>query len=466
MADQKPNTFFVVRSYRDASHKGVDLSTYLTEMTPENMREVPDSVFAPHRELLYRQAGAGGFDNQLQTFYTNIDRFQRNHVTPNVEHSGFIFITRPKLNLTSASLRADRVLAPMDSFNPRSVAFALRCILDTKFCRDYSEFSSESPLLNIQNPFNIVLGNSTVGFTGIPDMEIQTFTTEGGFFCEDQTFPIGFDDFNRTYNLSVSLKDVIGGPCATMMDMWCRYMHLVTRGHVLAYKEDIDAQRMNFTVSFYRFNIDPVKRYITKYAKCTGCFPKSSPIGGMLNMNEGEINVSGASKFTIGFVCNKIEVNDPAILLDFNILAKRYCPDIEQYPELDCNAHNNFMGVPYIVAGRYGPEVVWKDVANREYTDDEYYRTADTKEDPSERIYINRDEYSLNDLISAKSDDAKRAALSENDYAKQAAKQQALRDKMALEDNQRKADQKAIQHASDDAFATQEQDLLAEYGQY
>lgn len=292
-----------------------------------------NSKWANEVDAALRSVAAGGYTNQIQTFLKGIDRYQRNILPTNAEHSGLTFITRPRLNLQSSSLRQDRVFAPLDG-DPATVVnsmqFMIRCLLDTKFAYQMVGKNIRSPLVDYENPFFTPLCNALTGISGYPDPIIQTLTTDPGFHSEDQTFAIGHDDLNKTYDLNLSFKDIQHGPICAMFLYWIRYIHNVTKGTMLAYSDDIDNQRLNYTVSIYRFVMDPSRRYITRFSKATGCFPKSVPIGAMFNFSEGELFISSAGKFSIPFVANKIEYNDYAIFADFNRLAERYWPDINR----------------------------------------------------------------------------------------------------------------------------------------
>ena len=298
---------------------------------------------------MYRSAGSGGFFNQYQTALTQFDKFQRSPLPQNSEHSGLFFMSRPKLNLMSGALRQSAKMLALDTFNITDVQFAIRCLLDTKFCNKESlSKASLSPLLNTLSPWNVPICNRLVSVSGWPDIVLETNTTEGGFHSENQTFIIGGDNLNKTYDLTLTFKDIQGGAIAAIHDFWLEYVRCVTKGIMIAYKDDIDAQRMNYTVSMYRFMLDPTRKYITKYAKATGCFPINIPLGGMFNINEGEVTVQTAGKFSIQYKVNKVEYNNPMILEDFNTLARRYCSEIDNYKPLNFDAMNNFRGLPFI----------------------------------------------------------------------------------------------------------------------
>lgn len=341
--------------------------------------------------LAYASSGAGGYFNQVQQFMTCLDQFDMHAVQPNTETSGLTFITRPRLCLQSSNLRNNRIMTALDTLNPTSMAFAIRCLLDSNFGHAnggrYFHYINNSPIFDPQNAFLVPACNALVGFSGGQDIVLQTQTTEGGFQCEAQTFAIGSDNLQRgNYQLQLTFRDAQHGPITALFFYWLEYMRCVTRGSMMAYADDIDEQRLNYTVSIYRFLLDPSRRYITKYAKFTGCFPTALSIGAMFNKNPGEYFVQSASNITVPFMCNKIEYMDYAILMDFNTLVRRYCPSINWvkgkpgtehepnlrgyqsqdllHPNLPRDPFSNWRGLPYITSDMHGMRLEYRRVEN------------------------------------------------------------------------------------------------------
>lgn len=319
-------------------------------------------------EYSYKYSGAGSYYSQFQKTLSKIDRFGVRTVTPNNEHAGLTFITRPKLNLTTGNLRQNRLLSMLDSEDPLSVQFMIRMLLDTKIAQTpkFLPLVDRSPLLDAYSPFLTPLMNCIESVSGFPSGNIETYTTEGGFFSEDLTYVAGSDRNRKSFDLQISFLDMQGGVCAALIQMWMEYMSAVAVGEMIAYAEDINAQRINYTVSLYRFLLDPSKRYITRWCKCTGGFPISRPSGAVFDITNTELFVEAAKKFSVTFKFNHMGIeNDPIILKEFNMLMQRSCPDIvssERYSsreKLDNIPFTNFMGLPYVIETEFGPELTW-----------------------------------------------------------------------------------------------------------
>ena len=318
--------------------------------------------------FVYNQRGAGSYNkNQYQMIFTGHDKYGYNPINPNTVLTGFVFITRPKLNLSTPNLLRCRQFATLSDKRLTSINTAIRCILDTNFSRstnfpddDGAGIAINHPLVNHKSPFIIPLSNCIKGISGFPDINLDTYTSEGGYYNEDQTAILGYDHLNRTYDLNLEITDIQGGIIMSLLKFWCLWMAEAKKGVMNAYHEDIDARRLPYTCSIYRFLTDTSRNVIIHCAKATGCFPKALPIGALFNMQHGEMAVQSAAKFSIQFVANKVEYDDPAIITDFNRVVKRFCNDImdeNSYIYTPINDPRfNYIGIPYIVN-----DSVWDD---------------------------------------------------------------------------------------------------------
>lgn len=301
-------------------------------------------------EMAFETSGAGGQHTQLAQVFSRHDRFQRSLLPKNAVFSGFTFFTRPRLCLRDYNICGDRKFSVLRTTDNTSIPFAIRCLLDTQFASD-SDKASNCPLFDKMNPFLVPLCNAVRSVSGFNDPALVTETTEGGFFSEDQTYVIGGDRLARTYDINCMFRDFPGSPILAIIDYWCQYMANLTDGSMNQYADAIDLNRMDYTVSIYRFLMDRTNRYIARWAKCTGCYPVSPPSGVAFNLNEGEFMVNAASELNVPFKANRIEYDDPVILKEFNMLVRRYAKqDIESagLHAFSQVAQNNFAGIPYI----------------------------------------------------------------------------------------------------------------------
>lgn len=312
-----------------------------------------DQLLAAISESIAIYGGRGSSQFVAETILSKHDRFGNSPVQINSEMVGLTFFTKPRLNLTTTSLRQDPQLAMLDTLDPMSLMFSIRCNLDTVFMKsDVARENAEtSPWLNTQSPFNIPLGNTLVGMSGWPDFNIEYETTEAGYFAEDMTLARGSDRGRRTYDISCTFRDIQGGYIMAYIYYWIHAMALQMEGTIVAYPEDREANRLNYTCSIYRFVMDPSMKTIVKWAKATGCYPVSIPIGDVFNFSPGDSFIHTSQQFTIPFKVNNVSYMDPRHLLAFNTLVKRYATDITTKGSriaAPVSAAANFAGIPYI----------------------------------------------------------------------------------------------------------------------
>ena len=353
----------------------------------------------------FRSTGIGPQGNIMQNFLSRLDRHGNTYAPTNSMNYGYTFITRPRFNMTSGNLQQNPITALLncnygdESVARNNVAFMIRMLLDTKLSRGCNMFNSNktkeenelaraaaaSGLLDVNNPFFTPLCNGLRGISGWPDFNLETATMGEDFHSGDFTFVKGADMLVRTTELSLEFADVQGSIILSCMFYWCLMMALQAKGIVMAYPDDIYEQRLNYTVSIYRFITDNTRRNILWWSKATGCFPKSAPIGQLFNVNQGEVTISSAKQFSIPFTANVIEYNNPSILYDFRRLMRNYVidfDDVNTWPLVPDNPINgtqlpnwNYVGLPDIIEGKTSLELVWK--TNKDMYGDSWPTGAD-----------------------------------------------------------------------------------------
>ena len=343
---------FPVEKKTDSNRKGMITSAKVTSELPH--------------QLALRFGGFGNTDFAQFQFFHNFNIFNKSFTPGGArELKGFTFITRPHLNLTNRNLAHVSRFTHLLQADNTSVSMYIRQMLDTSYAEKYGGVGGSRfcPLLDYENPFNVLLCNALVSINGFPDPDLTTESTSGGFFSEQQTNVIGYNRLAKGQDLQLEFKDYEGGIVLAMHDVWCQYAGYISDGQMMQYLDDIEDNIMGYTVSIYRFVTDHTGRFITRWAKATGCYPKLYPTGTPFNVNDGEQVLSAVKRFTVPYWAHHFDYNNPEILLDFNKLVKRYCSRIDEgtmVPVRPSLINNNLMGIPYVEqrAGRF--ELVFK----------------------------------------------------------------------------------------------------------
>lgn len=360
----------------------MDSSSPSNKVTADDFRDSYESIVQPSESIIdylyktindvsHRGAGKGGYYNRTQQMMSRTDRYGQNPMATNSECVGLTFITKPKLNLTTTCLRhCGGLMATLDSMDPRNLSFAIRCYLDSNFStigagRNLAKlcawFDSDTAYIN-------PLSNALTQIHGWPSFDLAVSASEDGFYSEHQTIARGSDFLNQTYDLSLTFTDIQGGPILMMLYYWVYWIALLCRGRAWRYMEDTLERRLSYTCSIYRFVYNTNKKTVTKWAKATGCFPKSIPMGENFDITSRTHFIDALQEFSVPFVANHIEYMEPDILKDFNYIMDKFGGPMyvsggrtlrsDRIP-LSNSPNTNFMGIPYFDLFSGTNELMW-----------------------------------------------------------------------------------------------------------
>lgn len=377
----------------DSSELFTTMQQQISKLNGDRERDVSDKIQALYSDGLnaaYLGAGFGQHSHQIANNFCKLSRYGTRFVMDNYVRTGYTFITRPELNLSPLNLNQNRVMSLLNSFDPRTIQFALRAYLDTRYARGVGlEKVIQCPFLDYRNPFLTLLTNNMTDISGGPSYQIEVSSEEGGFYGESQSIAIGSDSYKKPFDLQLGFMDPIGGPITALFKFWTLYIELLNTGEMMMYPDQIDNQLLNYTVSIYRFMLDPSFQYIQHWVKYTGCFPIGRPGASIFDYNTRDIFVDSCRKFSIAFRCGsgKVDEDDPMVIKEFNDLAERYFPTFKQFRsqnknsdgalditpvsenELDAKCEQigllrnwflpeyNYTGVPYIITTARGPRL-------------------------------------------------------------------------------------------------------------
>lgn len=278
--------------------------------------------------------GWGEVDYQQVNNFCKFNRYGTRYVMDNYVRTGYTFMTRPELNLTTANLKQNRIMNLINTDDHRTLQFAIRAYLDTRYARTTGlDRVIQCPFLDWRNPFFTLITNNLTDFSGGPTYQLEVFTEEGGFYGESQSFAIGSDSYKKPFDIQIGVIDPLGGPITAAIKFWMLYIHLVSNtAEMVQYSDQISDQILGYTVSFYRFMMDPSMQYIQRWAKYTGCFPISRPGVSVFDYNTKDVFADGCRKFSIGFRCGSgnVDEDDPIVIKEFNALAERYYPPLKR----------------------------------------------------------------------------------------------------------------------------------------
>ena len=313
-------------------------------------------------DLLARLSGYGDLTTSLKNTLMGFNH--RNFGSPvpfNAENHGICFFTRPRLNLSYDNVMADRVLQPLLVDDSATYQRAIRCMLDPESAagRITSNGRLEpvpTQLFDVKQAFIPILTNNHISSSGWPDPVMNYFDGAPGPVKESWTMADDIIDVNHIWNLTVNFRNVLGDPITTLFHTWLRYISNVRFGTMMPWPEEIIENRIDYQTAFWRFTLDPSRRFIQKWGR-TIASPESVPFGASLDYaTDGPLNLNNANQIGIPFHCVGAEYQDPILLTEFNLLVQSFNPDMYYaqrsqvmvqvpYDEL---AYFNFYGYPWI----------------------------------------------------------------------------------------------------------------------
>lgn len=235
---------------------------------------------------VYMGGPYGHMDQVFTSAFSGLNHRKAPTALPmNREQTPLIFITRPRLNLSSDNLRADRKFNSLNHGGQYSLARAIRCLLDYRLMAS-RELSS--PFVDNRQAFIPIFMETTQSVSGWQDIAAQTFTTPGGRMQEEQGHIDGPVDIYRSYDLDFSLRNVDGNIAIYMLAMWIFYQAYVFEGAMVPYPEYIMYRRRDFDSRVYSIALQPDGYTISQIMACGACHPVSVSSSGAHNFEFGK----------------------------------------------------------------------------------------------------------------------------------------------------------------------------------
>ena len=255
----------------------------------------------------------------------------------NQESQGYVFFTKPALNLAKRNIMNDPVLSMLLTNSSDSMPRAVRCYLD------HTVGASEgipSSVVDDHLPFIPVLSNNLVSLTGYRDYTNQTSSTAAGVYRETMHVVDDVPYDYEPYSLTANFRNISGDVMTYLPYIWCYYAASARIGNIIPYPEFLFYRELDYTTAIFRFTMDKTRRYITGMHKTGAAIPINAPIGEKFDYtaygnNNPDINAD--KQISINFQCVGSTVYNPLIAYEFNTLVmqwNRHMRDTERSREM------------------------------------------------------------------------------------------------------------------------------------
>lgn len=304
-------------------------------------------VFGLYSNVL--NANGSNLLDPYMAYMTHFNKLQRQFVDPPYSGKTYIFITRPDLNFWSDPTGITNV-ENVDLFNyfskmnigisvmpwlmyPHNLEMEFKAgTLHYRSIRDRIgsiKINNNSKDTDLKNdaftPFIPILSNFCTSSSGGQDLTLDTEETEGDLHGNKLVYAKGADSSFAPGEITLEFSDIYGSPILHMMNLWTHYIHYLTKGIVNTWERYIQYRIIDYTCSIYIFECDRDNSTILRWAKYTGCFPKSLPIGNI--QHNLDTAPDKLRQLSIPFVYNRYEPMKPAVLTDFNFLMNKFLLD-------------------------------------------------------------------------------------------------------------------------------------------
>lgn len=236
-------------------------------------------------------------------------------MNPHIEGNGFVFFTKPVMNLSDANLIKDRKFMEMNSLNDKSVFRIVRAYLDP-----IGAIAGKrgSPLVDNSNPFICLLSNTCMSLSGWPDPQVDTYTSKEGLYGEQWMMYDGHIRMHRKFSLNANFLNGRNNPIGYLFSTWIAYGTYVYDDTMQARMSARVGRYIDYQTRIYRWVLDDTQTYVTRWATAVACIPTTYTAGSFYDY-EAERYLNDTNKqMAVTFECLGCEYNDPICIKEFN----------------------------------------------------------------------------------------------------------------------------------------------------
>lgn len=294
-------------------------------------------------DQVFQKSGLGYRQNAVGNHFYGFNHRHLPTVIPhNTDHNGYVFFTRPRLNLTASNIVTNRKLTTLLTDNPKSIGRIVRNYLDPVIAKQERKYPC--PFVDPWNVFMPLLSNSLISMTPPPSTTVGTYTT-GTAGAAKEVFSM-IDDIvvdYSVYTTTATFRNLPGNPFLTLFYCWMLYASLqfLDEGPI-PYPDDINNFRMNYTTRYYHLVMDASKRYVQAFQAPMYAFPISIESGSIFTYDINKPMNEAMKTLDIQFQCVANIWNDPILIEQFNTSVALMNPSMS-----DRNRKGVMVKVPY-----------------------------------------------------------------------------------------------------------------------
>lgn len=272
----------------------------------------------------------------------------------NRDTQGFVFFTRPMLNLNKWNLLRNRTFHSLLSNRVDSVQRYVRCTLDPSLA-DYADPPVTSPLVDNKMVFIPLLSNTILKLSGWPDVVAPTFTSKQGNRKEQWSIIDGTTEVNESFDLDATFTNLADEPASLLFTTWINYGAAVFDGQLRPYAGMEARNEIDYTTRIYRIVMDKSERYIKKIACTIASFPINEPTGKFFDYDRHQQYMDANKELNIRFKCSGAVYNDDIIVKWFNRAATYANPALADViaAKFTMSDTHTYEAIPHELLGKF-----------------------------------------------------------------------------------------------------------------
>lgn len=285
-----------------------------------NSSVTPPPVTAQKLERELDIVSRDSIHNEMSSLQTNIFRgfntlgYQA-PVPINKEQYGYTFFTRPRMNLNDENLLYNRKLAQLITKTSNTMGSAIRAYLDFPGHKG-GEFRSD--VVDKQNTFIPLLGNTIESLSGFPDPVIDTYTAPPGLRKETWMMYDGVIEIRNEYPLTATFRNISRDPVSFLFDMWLQYGSGVRLGSFEPRYTSMFFHELDYQTRVWRIVLNEHRTHVAKIAACSAAIPVNISLGKAFDFNNNAPFNQGNSSVNVQFLAVGATYNDPILFKEFN----------------------------------------------------------------------------------------------------------------------------------------------------
>jgi len=267
---------------------------------------------------------------------------QTGNVVPRAKNNqGFVFFTRPQLNLSTANITNYRPFFSLLNQNAASYQRYARNTLDPRLGREAPSLGIKCPFVDPDNPFIASLTNNVATCSGWPDLAAPIHTSAAGLYGQEFSMIDGVTNHFEAFDLDMSFSSMKGNPLIYLFYIWVKYATLTVEGIINPYFDMIAEMEIDSNTRVYRLVMDQQKRYVEHIA-CTGAsFPMTVPTGSIFDYNKEKPLSAQNPEFSIRFRSMGFVSFDDIVKFWFNRAVGIFNASLFNLLEYDMSANSN-----------------------------------------------------------------------------------------------------------------------------